>query len=32
MYNCGVIGFNNEYLKNIFIEQYEQGLKAIKEN
>lgn len=32
MYNCGVIGFNNQNLKNIFIEQYEQGLQAIKEN
>jgi hypothetical protein len=30
MYNCGVIGFNNQTLKDLFITQYEQGLNIIK--
>lgn len=32
MYNCGVIGFNNQTLKDLFITQYEQGLDIIKNN
>ena len=29
MYNCGIIGFNNQELKNEFIKQYEEGIKIL---
>lgn len=32
MYNCGVIGFNNQNLKDEFIKQYEYGIEILIEN
>jgi hypothetical protein len=32
MYNCGVIGFNNQQLKDLFIQQYETGISLIQHN
>lgn len=32
MYNCGILGFNNQELKDLFISEYEKGFDIIKNN